>query len=277
MEGGEQAAGQTIKQHGESVWQHTKRLILGDFDGFVLPEWFRTNHHFIVNNLHNWATIREYNEMHDCGKPFCLEIDADGKRHFPNHAEVSKRTYLEVFPERTEVAELIGLDMLLHTCRLDEILNLKLSNQTLMTLLITSFGELHSNAAMFGGTDSTSFKIKYKKLDKLGRKLVEQIPKHQDVYSYIVVRRDIPVSQQLVQSCHAVWEGAKHEHPSLVALVVKNEAKLKKTMELLIDNNVQFTAFREPLLGNTLTAICTEPLAGEKRGILSRYMLWNEN
>jgi hypothetical protein len=42
-------------------------------------------------------------------------------------------------------------------------------------LLLTGLCELHSNAQMFGGIDSTSFKIKFKQLERLGKKVIERI------------------------------------------------------------------------------------------------------
>ncbi|MNC77597.1 hypothetical protein D3C75_1295840 [compost metagenome] len=44
--------------------------------------------------------------------------------------------------------------------------------QEAATLLLTGLAEVHSNARMFGGLDSTSFKIKWKHIDKRGKKIV---------------------------------------------------------------------------------------------------------
>jgi hypothetical protein len=41
-----------------------------------------------------------------------------------------------------------------------------------ISLLITGLAEIHSNASMFGGIESTSFKIKWKHLNKRGRQLL---------------------------------------------------------------------------------------------------------
>lgn len=37
--------------------------------------------------------------------------------------------------------------------------------------------EIHSNAVMFGGIDSQSFKIKHKKLTRLGKNVVKELNK----------------------------------------------------------------------------------------------------
>lgn len=291
METVEQFDGWTIKQHCEDVWYHTKQLICGNFEGFRLPDWFKQNHHFIVNNLHKWGIISTYNRFHDGSKSFVLTVDENGKRHFPNHAVVSEQLFREatnVILEASVIdgghrgdnsagdnyttASLIGLDMMFHSGDVDWTLPIK----TLTTLMITAFAEIHSNAKQFpGGIESTSFKIKYKRLDKLGKRLIEKLPRHEDSYSYLIVRNDLPDAQKVVQASHATWEGSSEmrRHPSLVCLVVKNEAKLKKTMAELIENDIQFSIFREPLFDNTITAICTEPLIGEKREVLKRYQL----
>lgn len=41
------------------------------------------------------------------------------------------------------------------------------------TWILTAFAELHSNAQMFGGIESTSFKIKWKKLNKFCRRILK--------------------------------------------------------------------------------------------------------
>lgn len=40
-----------------------------------------------------------------------------------------------------------------------------------IALLLTGLAEIHANASMFGGLESTSFKIKWKHLDKRGRQI----------------------------------------------------------------------------------------------------------
>jgi len=161
----EQTSGQTILQHGESVWSYTEKLINKNFDNFILPDWFIENIDSILSNIHDIDDIKEYNIFHDCGKPFCRYVDEFGKVHFPSHDQISKITY-ESFSDNKIVANLIGLDMVLHTYTVEQIQSLNLSPKDANTLILTAIAELHSNANMFGGTDSTSFKIKYKKTIK---------------------------------------------------------------------------------------------------------------
>jgi hypothetical protein len=274
--------GITIAKHGEMVWENTKKLILGRFEGFRLPDWFIRNHHFIVNNLHDWETIEMYNIYHDCGKPDCRVVDENGKVHFPDHAKVSATVFTEYFPQFPEVANLIYQDMIMHTQRFDSIDKLHLSNKDTWTLLLTAFAEIHANAYMFGadGIESTSFKIKYKNLDRLGKKLVEKIEKNKNSYIYVFIRKDLENgSHKAVQAGHSVLEYGKHskdsEHPSFVYLGVHDEEDLQNVMELLLNKNIQFKIFREPMepYNNSITAVCTEPLIGEDRRVLSEFQL----
>jgi hypothetical protein len=273
-----QTAGQSVLDHGLSVWEHIKKLIAGDFDGFKLPDWFIDNHTFIVNNLHKTSNIKDYNIYHDCGKPYCLNVDENGKRHFPDHAEMSKKTWLSVSDNQI-VAELIGLDMTLHSATAEEIISLNLSIQTSFTLIVTALAEIHSNAKMFGGIESTSFKMKWKKLDQRGKMLLKLFLKEEShYYSYVIVRKDLPRHQQAVQGSHAAIErfnGGTTQHPSVIFVVVKDENKLKKVIQELLERGVTLSIFREPMppYGNSITAVCTEPLIGEDRAYLQRFML----
>lgn len=103
--------------------------------------------------------------FHDCGKPLCLTIDENGKRHFPCHSEYSYEQYKLLFPVNFIVQELIRLDMDFHTKRGEDIKKLW-KNPLAPTLYLTAWAELYANASMFGGIESTSFKIKKKQLVK---------------------------------------------------------------------------------------------------------------
>ena len=64
------------------------------------------------------------------------------------------------------------MDMDIHLLKADGIEEFA-SRPEAATLLLTSLAEIHSNAAMFGGIDSTSFKIKWKHINKRGKKIIE--------------------------------------------------------------------------------------------------------
>lgn len=179
----EQTKGQSVLEHGTSVNKYYKELLTILLDSkdniqWKLPTWLTDNKEFILSNLHNEDIVNEYQIMHDCGKPYCLEIDADGKRHFPNHAQVSHDTYKEISDNKI-VANLILNDMTFHTIKSEDLIDFIKSNdiKTIITLLVTALCELHSNANMFGGIDSDSFKIKFKQLDRRGKQAMTLLNK----------------------------------------------------------------------------------------------------
>lgn len=174
----EQTAGQSILEHGLSVWAHLRELL--DFlDGEALdparwrtPSWLVENRDLIRSLVLPRDVLREYAIFHDCGKPRCRTVDAEGRVHFPDHAEASYRAWLEAGGDE-DVAFLIRNDMRLHTASSEEADRFfrETDRRFLASLALSALAEVHSNAAMFGGIESTSFKIKWKKLDRLGKKL----------------------------------------------------------------------------------------------------------
>ena len=168
-----QTKGQSVLDHGNSVWNYTQKILKKDLADFKVPSWLEQNYDAILASVLPESTIKKYNVFHDCGKPFCKVVE-DGVTRFPNHAEVSERTWNEHFKDEV-VGRLIGLDMLLHTGSAEEILAKKLSKEDYLTLLITALAELHSNAEMFGGIKSNSFKIKWKVIDRRGKMIVREV------------------------------------------------------------------------------------------------------
>lgn len=174
----EQTSGLDMMQHGLSV--ASKYLdLLHHLRGkplkgeWRLPEWMIQHSQLILENQIPISDAMDYLIYHDIGKPFCLNIDEEGKRHFPNHAKVSEEIASQ--HERTaHVSKIIGMDMDIHTLKSDGVEEFSKRPEA-MTLILAAFAEIHSNAAMFGGIESTSFKIKYKHLDKRGRQVIEQI------------------------------------------------------------------------------------------------------
>lgn len=179
MKACEQAPGWTIYQHGMDIgnryrdlYEHLNgakpryRWSLGGCD----PELKE-----LLPFVDAPAKARAYHIFHDCGKPRCLTIDEEGKRHFPNHARISAERYREAMPDDERTAELIEMDMLCHTLKGDELSALA-RHQLAPTLLLTAWAELHSNAeVLFGGFESTSFKIKRKQLLKATARIIEAL------------------------------------------------------------------------------------------------------
>ena len=82
----------------------------------------------------------------------------------------------EETPRNVLIGGLIGMDMDIHLLNAESLKEFS-ERPEAISLLITGLCEIHSNAAMFGGIDSTSFKIKYKHIDKRGRQLLNLIAK----------------------------------------------------------------------------------------------------
>lgn len=183
MRGCEQTKGQTVLEHGESVWLHLKQLLdhlrgetTLEQGAWRLPEWLDCYKSQLLDRLHVEAKVEQYAVYHDCGKPYCMHIDeVTGGRHFPNHAEVSQRIWESVGGDKA-VGLLIGNDMVVHTASSEQIAALmagEWSCEDSVTLLLTGLAEIHANAKMFGGLASTNFKMKWKTVEKRGRQILK--------------------------------------------------------------------------------------------------------
>lgn len=171
-----QTESQSVLEHGISVKNYMMDLLDHLENGthlkyeWKIPEWIYEEKEFILQNLVDRKTLKLYMVMHDCGKPLCLQIDAEGRRHFPNHAQVSYETFTKFYDDPI-AAELILHDMDIHTLKSEGVEEFS-KNPFAITLLISGLAEIHSNARMFGGIDSTSFKIKWKCIDKKGKQII---------------------------------------------------------------------------------------------------------
>ncbi len=193
----EQTAGQSILAHGASVRDHYFALVehllgnvnLSQYSNWKLPSWINDNKEFLIQSFPNqdWHAyvLDRYLTLHDCGKPDVEVKDETGRTHFPEHEKASRKAYIKFsdknhtneFGEQTEwyedsiIAEMIGNDMLIHTLKADgisEFCNILYS----LTHLLVGVATVHSNASMFGGIDSTSFKIKWKTLESRGKQII---------------------------------------------------------------------------------------------------------
>jgi hypothetical protein len=181
MKNCEQTKGQSVLQHGISVKNYTFDIINHLRYGtplkyeWVLPDWLYQNKDLILSNLPSDKTLKYYTILHDCGKPYCLQIDEDGRRHFPDHANVSYNIFSELFDDKVS-ADLIKHDMDIHLLKSDGVEDF-CKNPYCLTLLLVGLAEIHSNSKMFGGLDSTSFKIKWKSINQRGKQIIKIINK----------------------------------------------------------------------------------------------------
>ena len=172
-----QTQGMTILQHGEMVRDYYQDLIGHIRDGkplhheWRLPEWIFDP--LLLEDLPDDDLMAEYHVFHDVGKPVCRIVDGEGKQHFPNHAKVSEQVWRESGGNE-DVAVLISMDMDIHLLKDEGVVEFS-SRPQARALLLTGLAEIHANASMFGGVQSTSFKIKWKHLNKRGRAILRII------------------------------------------------------------------------------------------------------
>ena len=172
---------QNILEHGKSVNSYFTDLFNFLTKGsclrytWRLPAWI--NDPILLDYEYNLELIKFYHIYHDCGKPFCLTIDELGRQHFPDHTIASRNRWLQYSNDCEEskyIAELIEHDMDFHLLNSENILEFA-NNPNSRLLLLTGLSELHSNAMMFGGLESTSFKIKWKNADRFGKRIIKHI------------------------------------------------------------------------------------------------------
>jgi hypothetical protein len=173
----EQTKGQSVLAHGISVAKHYRELYRRvhhpeyEMAGmWRLPEWLDDPR--LKAALLPLAPTLRYQIYHDCGKPWCVYEDEGGRRHFPDHVEHSWRIWTALNPD-DEVAWLIRHDMDVHLAKAVDAPVIA-STPYWATQLLTGLAELHANAGMFGGIESTSFKIKYKALNKTAKRVLKQ-------------------------------------------------------------------------------------------------------
>jgi len=167
---------QTIFEHGESVhWYYQDIYNHLTFShplhyAWRLPSWIYDDKIKTAIQAADPEIIKNYHIFHDCGKPFCRTIDEQGRQHFPDHASVSYHKWLMAGGDPT-TGHLILHDMDAHSK--DIPIENFIRNPKAIILLITALAEIHSNASMFGGIESVSFKIKWKRLDKIGKRITQ--------------------------------------------------------------------------------------------------------
>jgi hypothetical protein len=181
MKACEQTKGMSVLDHGTMVRDYYHDLYFHLYEDselrfeWKLPKWVMENKSYILNELCHDYTMQEYMIMHDCGKPYCRTVDEEGKQHFPDHATVSYLTYIRLHPEKKTVSELIKKDMDVHCLKSEQVEDFA-RDPLSVSLLVAALCEIHANASMFGGIESTSFKIKWKQIDKRGRQILEKVP-----------------------------------------------------------------------------------------------------
>jgi hypothetical protein len=197
----EQFPGMSVLDHGRDVFARYLDLVSPEPRlRWRMPGWVGK----LVPLQLPLETMGTYLIYHDCGKPFCRAVDGEGRQHFPNHAQVSYETWMRhardseqkhrTVPivtwdakgnliEETEcadncpcvvdeqVGDLILMDMDAHRLKGDAIGEF-VKRPEAPSLLLAAIAEIHSNAAWLRQLDSDQFKAKWRRVDKIGRKLV---------------------------------------------------------------------------------------------------------
>jgi hypothetical protein len=182
MKSVEQFPGMSVLDHGRDVYARYLDLISPQPQlKWRMPDWVEK-----LKPLQLPLEImKHYLIYHDCGKPFCRVVDADGKQHFPNHAQISYLTWMKHAKmeldghahwteEDEQIGRLIQMDMDVHTLKGDAIEEF-IKRPEAPSLILAGLAEIHSNAAWLNALDSDSFKIKWKAIDKIGKRLVAKI------------------------------------------------------------------------------------------------------
>lgn len=114
--------------------------------------------------------MREYLVFHDCGKPFCRE-EKNGRPHFPGHAKMSAEAWRAIGGS-AQACTLMYMDMDIHTLKASELEEFA-QRPEWASLLIAGLCEVHANARMFGGIETSNFKAKWKQIDRRGKGILK--------------------------------------------------------------------------------------------------------
>lgn len=184
----EQTAGMSVLEHGLQVARHFNDLRQHVLFGhplqyeWKLPDWAYDPQ--LWQQLIPHRHVVRYQVYHDCGKPLCRTTDEQGRVHFPDHATVSANLWRSLGQHELE-AELMAHDMDVHLLK-DEGVSTFCQSPLAATLLLTGLAEIHANAAMFGGVDSVSFKIKHKHLSRRGKAIAARLKTTQPTLNHEV-------------------------------------------------------------------------------------------
>lgn len=167
---------QDVLEHGDAVLAKYKTLMAaaveGNFPaGWRQPKWwtpYLARHLALGQPGEN--VMANYLRYHDCGKPLCRIEDEEGRAHFPEHAAHSAETWAGIGGHPDEVW-LMANDMLLH-CGTAQECEALVGHRLAPALMFAALAELHANAEMFGGPETTSFKAKAKHLERRSAQLL---------------------------------------------------------------------------------------------------------
>lgn len=168
---------QNVLEHGDAVWERYRQLLHAAKrgrlpEGWRRPKWWTEEAGaLLLEQQPTQSCMQNYLRYHDCGKPLCLTVDAEGRSHFPDHAHASSKRWQDAGGAPDEVW-LMAQDMALHCGSAAECETLR-GHPLLPGLMFAALAELHSNAEMFGGVETASFKAKAKHLERRTAQLLK--------------------------------------------------------------------------------------------------------
>ena len=168
---------QSTLDHGDAVLEMYRTLTSHAREG-KLPEGWRQPKWWSPETAQQLAAAQppedlmaNYLRYHDCGKPLCRIEDDEGRQHFPNHAAISAQLWEHLGGHPDEVW-LMANDMLLHSGSAEECEAIR-GHRLAPALMFAALSEIHSNAEMFGGIETNSFKAKAKQLERRTAQLLK--------------------------------------------------------------------------------------------------------
>lgn len=175
----EQMPGMSLYEHGADVYRALKDIMTGRIELHpIIADMLSDS---VFRELYDRGIIEDYLTWHDIGKPFCFCQDENCRWHFPNHAEISADIWVKshMIDSRLSYDNSIISYLMLHDL---DLLIMKPSEADLYeitkftpTQILCAFAAIYSNAPMFGGLESESFKIKKKKLLKSCLKIIQRM------------------------------------------------------------------------------------------------------
>jgi len=136
----EQMKDLSVLEHGHSVARYYRDLRNHIINGeplkyeWKIPEWAMDKQLWEADA--SLRDIYKYQIFHDCGKPYCITIDDEGRKHFPDHANVSYNLAKYFFSD--DISMLIKNDMASHLTKPSEFEDfMKLPNYKILSCLCT--------------------------------------------------------------------------------------------------------------------------------------------
>lgn len=99
-------------------------------------------------------------------------------------------------------------------------------------------------------------------------------------YVYILIRKDLPNTQRVVQASHVAWEVSKkyhlEVHPSMIVIGLNNLKHLETQKIKLQEKGLEVIEFTEPLFNHEVTAMGILVTNESQRELFKKYQLLSD-